>query len=625
MSADAGSRPADPYAATSAPRVDPLSYPGVRPPFAALIGAGDLWEIRDRDGAPFAWHADHPLRLGLARVLMSPAQCEALSLSKTAPPHLNSVLEEAYGVAVDARVPVLAIGSNAAPSQLRHKFQGLGTALAVPSIPARVHGVRAGFSAFASALGYVPATLYPEAGAVAELPVQLLDAQHLQIVDATEAPLYKRVWLEADIELASGERLPGAYAYVSSGGYLGESGRGWVMGVGGAPRPDDVDAARWFPDQAALLQRVLRAPGVAALLGDTPEEAVRARAGAERSGAALAAAGLVIADNPLFALPDEIGRAPRRYGALFTPAARRRDDGRVLAVAGRSHDLLDRRGRSVVRLGSEVDAMLGEPRHVEIVSAALADRVGDGAPRVVATVYREASSDAPDPDPQAIEVDHMLRMGLGIEAGEHIIVRPVEVERSRWPDVLLGPPNSLTLRVTMADPSSTERDVCLLTDLSLQLLGVSSGDYVVLEGAADERGRVRTMAVKAFALPDDVLAERRRVSNGTWGGRFPGVRETLGVWPDIPVVFIDATTRARLGVAGQQLGTIRARPARLHQFGAELREMMLLLAVALVGVLSIVQSWVIAVVLFGALVGTTLLLTLIKLRRRLSHRRQDGG
>jgi hypothetical protein len=46
--------------------------------------------------------------------------------------------------------------------------------------------------------------------------------------------------------------------------------------------------------------------------------------------------------------------------------------------------------------------------------------------------------------------------------------------------------------------------------------------------------------------------------------------------------------------------TIRARPARLHQFGAELREMMLLLAVALIGVLSIVQSWVIAVVLFGA-------------------------
>lgn len=133
------------------------------------------------------------------------------------------------------------------------------------------------------------------------------------------------------------------------------------------------------------------------------------------------------------------------------------------------------------------------------------------------------------------------------------------------------------------------------------------------------------MAVKAFAVPDDVLSERRRVANGTWGGRFPGVRETLGVWPDIPIVFIDATTRARLGVSAQQLGTIRARPARLHQFGAELREMMLLLAVALIGVLSVVQSWMIAVVLFSALVGSTLLLTLVKLRRRLSHRRHDGG
>lgn len=625
MNPAAGSLPADPYAASSAPRVQPLTYPGVRPPYAALITDEQLWEIRDREGAPFAWQADHPLRLGLARVMLGREEREALSLSHAAPPYLNSVLEEGYGVAVDARVPVLAIGSNAAPSQLRHKFLGLGATLAVPTIPARVRGVRAGFSAFASPLGYVPATLFPDTGAVTEMALQLLDDRHLDIIDATEAPLYRRIWLETEIVLASGERLPGAYAYVSRGGYLGDGGSGWVMGAAGVERPDEVPPGRWMADQAALLERLILAPAVASLLGTTPEEAVRADVDADRSAAVLREAGLVITENPLYELGDEIGRSPRRYGSLFEASATPLAGAEVRAVAGRSHDLLDRRGRSVVRLGVEADALLGRPRHVEIVSAALVDRVGAGAPRVIATVYRDESTGVPDPAPQAVEVDQMLRMGLGVEAGEHIIVRPVEVDRARWPDVLLGPPNSLTLRVTMADPSSTERDVCLMTELSLQLLGVSSGDYVVLEGAADESGRVRTMAVKAFAVPDDVLSERRRVANGTWGGRFPGVRETLGVWPDIPIVFIDATTRARLGVSAQQLGTIRARPARLHQFGAELREMMLLLAVALIGVLSVVQSWMIAVVLFSALVGSTLLLTLVKLRRRLSHRRHDGG
>src|SRR5699024_2892927 len=153
------------------------------------------------------------------------------------------------------------------------------------------------------------------------------------------------------------------------------------------------------------------------------------------------------------------------------------------------------------------------------------------------------------------------------------------------------------------------------------LLGVSSGDYVVLEGAPDEAGHVRTLAVKAFEAPEDVCTERARVSQGIWGARFPGVRETLGVWPDIPTIFADSATRARLGIASQQLGTVRARPARLQQFGTELREMMLLLAVALIGVVTIVPSVTVAIVLIGTLVVGTFALTLAKLRRRLSHPR----
>jgi hypothetical protein len=484
--------------------------------------------------------------------------------------------------------------------------------------------MRAGFCSFVSSLGYVPATLYPEHGAVTEMALQLLDDAQLRAIDETERLAYRRVWVDAPIQLETGENLPGAYAYVAQDGFLaGEEGP-WIMAARGEERPAGVDAARWFPDQRSLLERLCADPALAAELGATPEEVTERGTGTAASTAALRAAGLVHERNPLFDRDDGIGLPPRRYGAMIQPQIIGRTNEGVTAVAGRSHDLVERTGRSVVRLGAEIDRLLGEPHNVELVSAALHDREGSRAPRVVATVYRESSPDAPTPAPEAIEVDHVLRMGMGIEAGEHIVIRAVEVDRARWADKLLGPPNSLSMRVTLADPSTTERDVCLMNALSLQLLGVNSGDYVVLEGGAGDDGKVRTIAVKAFELPGDILAERQRVSSGTWGARFPGVRETLGVAPDIPIVFVDASTRARLGIGARQLATVRARPARLQQFGAELREMMLLLAVALIGLLTVIPNWIIATVFFGMLLVATFALTMVKLRRRLSHPRQKA-
>lgn len=609
------------YDASSAPRVHPLTYPGRRPDASVVITQDAIWEICDREGGALAWQSDHLQRLPTCRVALTVAERDELRLSRTAFPHLSSVLEEAYGFGPDTRVPVLAIGSNAAPSQMRHKFATTSVPLVVPSIRARVEGMTAGFSSFVSPLGYIPATIVPEAGAVAEMSLQLLDDQQLREIDRTEASAYRRVWVETSIQLETGERLSGAYAYVSRDGYLADDAGPWMMASEGQARPDSVSPERWFADQSSVLARVSADPRVAAAIGSTPQEIVTRRADPIASTDVLRAAGFVREENPLWSLPDEIGAPPRRYGSLIDARiVSRNDDGTVVAISGRSNDFLERRGRSVVRLGSAMDRALGSPRNVELVSEALRDVAGTRAPRAVATVLRDDDADAiPD---EAIELDHVLRMGLGIEAGEEVRIRPVRVKRPRWADTILGPPNSLTLRVTLADTSSTERDVCLMSQLSLQLLGVTSGDYVVLEGGPDPSGVVRTLAVKAFEVPEDVQAERERVSNGTWGARFPGVRETIGVWPDIPTIFVDASTRARLGIGPQQLGTVRARPARLQQFGSELREMMLLLAVALIGVVTIVPSMVLALVLIGALVVGTFALTVVKLRRRLSHPRQ---
>lgn len=616
--------PHDPVAsdfdASSAPRANPLSYPGRRPDASVVITEDAIWQIRDRDGEELQWRSDHAQRLPNCRVELTEVERERLGLSRTAFPHLASVLEESYGIGPDPRVPVLAVGSNAAPSQLRHKFSGTAVPLVVPSIRARVEGMIAGFCSFVSPLGYVPATIVPEEGAVTEMALQLLDDQQLREVDRSEASAYRRVWIETPILLETGERLTGAYAYVARDGCLASEEGSWVMGNPGQARPDALAPERWFADQRSVLDRIGAEPAVAAVVGSKPEEIVTRRSSVAESTEALRAAGLVREENALWDLPDEMGAPPRRYGTLIDARIVAQEDGEVVAISGRSNDFLERRGRSVVRLGRELDRLLGQPKHVELVSEALVEVAGARAPRTIATVLR-GGDHAPLPA-EGIEIDHVLRMGVGIEAGEEVRIRPVTVKRQRWSDVILGPPNSLTLRVTLADTASTERDVCLMSRLSLQLLGVSSGDYVVLEGGPDAAGEVQTLAVKAFEVPEDVKTERERVSNGIWGARFPGVRETLGVWPDIPTIFVDASTRARLGIAPQQLGTLRARPARLQQFGSELREMMLLLAVALIGVVAIVPSVVIALALIGALVVGTFALTVAKLRRRLSHPRQ---
>src|SRR5689334_11822688 len=56
------------------------------------------------------------------------------------------------------RVPVLAVGSNASPAQLRHKMAEHGIVSPVPMVRTRVTGIDIGVSAHVSLLGYVSAS-----------------------------------------------------------------------------------------------------------------------------------------------------------------------------------------------------------------------------------------------------------------------------------------------------------------------------------------------------------------------------------------------------------------------------------------------------------------------------------
>ncbi|MEG8274860.1 hypothetical protein [Streptomyces sp. AHA2] len=170
------------------------------------------------------------------------------------------------------RTPVLAIGSNGCPGQLRHKLRAAGATSPLPMVRARVTGVDAGVSAHVSLAGYVSASPVLAPGAVRRLFVLWLDGGQLAAIDASEGvPMpggnFDRAWLPdpgVRVELADGSRLPGVFAYVNRHGVL----------------HDGTGAPRLHPGQRELLGSLLaELPRLRGLFGALPEEfCARARA-----------------------------------------------------------------------------------------------------------------------------------------------------------------------------------------------------------------------------------------------------------------------------------------------------------------------------------------------------------
>ncbi|MFT4202082.1 hypothetical protein [Gordonia sp. (in: high G+C Gram-positive bacteria)] len=588
----------DPFAASSAPRREPLTYPGQWPDHSAVIAADTMWEINDRDGFALAWEASAPVRLGVCRV----RDLRAVDRPDGAALQLGRLAENLHYATVDSRTPVLAIGSNASPAQLRFKFASRPEALFIPQVRARVTGARVGYMPTLTHFGYVAATIFPVADAQTTLAVQLLDDAQLDELDRSETG-YRRVWLDAShgvsVQLETGERLPGVYAYVAPGGVLTDAdGEPIPMVV-----PGDEQQAPGALDQVQLHE---------VLAGD-PDLLTRVR------------------DNAFFELADEMGRpTAHRYGGLERPvdiaeAGKAGPDDTMLVWGDGSPDGLRRGGKSVIRLAPADVEKLGNPKVVVLRSAALYAQHGAATPSALAAVYPRDPDAPAEPEPGSAQIDQVLRIACGIERGDAVAIRPARVRRVRSMDWLLGKPTYLTMRVTLADTATAERDVVLMSRLAIDVLGIESGDYVVLEGNPGPSGDVPSVVLKVFEVPSEVEDMRRKITGGSWGARFPAANETLGVGHELPLAFIDAELRTRLGVTGQTLPTVRARPGRLHRFYVELREILLVLAVALLGVVTVVNDAAIQIGLIVLLVVLSMVLVFGRMRRRLSHRTQWRG
>lgn len=177
---------------------------------------------------------------------------------------LDSLLQAAGGPPTAARTPVLAVGSNASPAQVRRKMANAGLATQVPITAVRVRGLTVGVSAHVSRPGYLPATPVPDPAAESDLWVLWLDAAALDAVDATE-PNYRRVRLPArcPVQLTSGQAVTDGWVYLSRHGHL--------LNAAGQPRR--------LTDQATLITALLaELPALRELAGTDPEQWIK-RAG----------------------------------------------------------------------------------------------------------------------------------------------------------------------------------------------------------------------------------------------------------------------------------------------------------------------------------------------------------
>ncbi|HEY7069733.1 MAG TPA: hypothetical protein VH479_06465 [Acidimicrobiales bacterium] len=552
------------------PREKPLSYPGQTPRTSGLM-TGTTFLSFERLRAR---------RLAQARVVLGDDRPAALS-GVTSRCTLGYALLVLNAVPIEARVPVLAVGSNASISQMEHKFATAGISSVMPLTWAQVTGVRVGVAAMISRWGYVPAAPVFEPGVTSRLALNWLDPEQLEALDETELGYDRRLVVDGDgtrVELESGERLAGCGIYVPRRGVLAE------------PEGKPMDLPR---EQRQLIETLIARAGrpLRRLAGDA--DAFVAAAADRQKRAALSEMLLSCDAVPVVTSsgPTRPGD-PETYGAARAGLPPPGDAAGALRVAP-SPDEIDRRGEPTVAVSPACWDELGRPSHVVVHSC-----MDPMAPAAVGRVV--------EVDTDEVLVDQAIRNGIGVEIGEHVTLEPASVVENHVADLLLSTPHSLLCRVQQAELVTSERRAALLSRLALELIGIESGDRVVVEGLpAEPGGKLRTVTVRAFEAPGETLDRRERLGGGGFQHRFPAARDALGVYPDLPGIFIDRALRSELGLAQPQLAVVRVRASRKDQVTKETREMLLVVVLAFIGLLQVVDvgwTWVAFVLLTAMIV-----------------------
>lgn len=679
-----------------APRLVPTSYPGWWPSESFIITGDDeprLFYLRPPtfglESLPRGGGHESFFRVG-HRELTTPS-------SGTRGHSLANYLRSNGLDAMDARVPVLAVGSNASPSQLVYKFRNTGASASIPTIRISIEGFAVGFVPTVSKFGYIPSTFFPAPGMRANLFLQFFDRNQLDVMDESEGLAeksaghlasgtpnlkgYERVWIDAPISMDGGETLCGAYAYVGRRGLLALNGRTVLSDNaafgGGFSRsgqsvihedPSDFPRVGSQDELVELLEAhdAALATDFRALLHgtrSTDDTAATARTSANKRLSSF------VQENPLLVSGESsaaggptpsgveglrfYGRLSQELDVALGPDAQQRLG---LFRVRPTLDNTERQGESVVVVNYDDFQKLGKPSHVSLHNRSVENFLRSGhelefrAPRAIARCVPDpfgGTRGAPHADAipsGCARVDELLRVACGLHLEEIVEIRVVSKNRSvvrrAWDgfvDALLRKPNYALCRVGLADVTTMEREVALVTPITLQMLGVDSGDYVVLEGVSQRVNAdgsrswsVSSTAARVFELDEQTLERRTAMQNGGWLSAYPKAEIALGLAQDLSPMFIDSALRTRLfgPQHGQKVGTVRVRASRPDQIRRELREFAIVVLFSLIIAILSGETGVFAfevwqVWAFTAVLLATLGLLIVRVRSRYRHTRRS--
>lgn len=199
---------------------------------------------------------------------------------------------------------------------------------------------------------------------------------------------------------------------------------------------------------------------------------------------------------------------------------------------------------------------------------------------------------------------------------------PPSPPRSPYADRLIARPHYAVLRVQSADLTTVERDVALIDPLAMKLLGLEEGDLAVIQGVP-RGGSVPEVRLRAFSTPDAVRERREQYAGGDFTSRFPASSDALGVFPDLPWIFLDASERRQLGIGGSKLAVVRVRASRRFQMERELREILLVITLAIIGLATVINNHAVMLMLVSVLLAGACGIVLLRVRRRLEFTSLD--
>lgn len=550
-----------------APIDNPTIYPGKIPDFSFLFLGKNFHELVLIPGT----------RVGHAHIIWSDDKPENAYGNRES---LNNRLVRMGATSVEFRYPIVAFGSNASPSQLERKYLQHGISSVIPVIRGRISGVEIVYSSHISSYGSIPATAITCDGAKSDIHVTFIDEMQLQILDQSE-PNYYRMQVdsrELALQLESGEILSKYYIYVSKHGYLGFDDQTYRLSAIKASNTKSQPATQldvitklidWWNRESQenkfeSVDEFIKLVRDDAVLKDRLNSWISKRM---RRSELTITASTDFAPNyyrdikPIW--PDK-----ERDEFIIEPNFQRSPGEYAVAInqtIAKSH-----------RLGRWV--CIEHTMHNYSFS-------------VIAERLRESQV----VDPGIILMDQTLRNSLGAEIGDRVKVQKLEPHRKinqRLMDLLI-PRNYLMMRTQSADILMIEKPQCAMAEIAMEILGIEDGDVVVFESfICDEnsgKNEIKKLRLRAYRIPESTKQLRGSTQSGLFlETRFPDCSEVLGVFPDLPWVFVDEDARKTLGI--RPCSPVRVRASRWYQIIKEFRNFSLLIIVTLLGAISIFET-----------------------------------